>query len=106
MRKIDFTKDSGDGQTQWFIEVDGNHIGEITQEREDFASASSRARGTKVVGYAVTFDGGESKWFDANGDARAAFKAAKEYAAHVAQAASGQHDEIPVWMQGHPVELD
>jgi phage-related protein len=83
MSKIEYIKDSGDGQTQWLIEVNGNHIGEITQEREDYASASSRARGTKVVGYAVTFDNGETKWFNANGNARAAFKAAKEYAAQV-----------------------
>ena len=78
--RIEFTKDSGEGQTRWLIEADGNHVGEITQEREDFASATSRARGTKVVGYAVTFDGGESKWFDANGNARAAFKAAQAHA--------------------------
>lgn len=79
--RIEFTKDSGEGQTRWLIEADGNHVGEITQEREDFASATSRARGTKVVGYSVTFDSGASNWFNANGNARAAFNAAKEYAA-------------------------
>jgi phage-related protein len=78
--KIEFIKDSGDGVTQWLIEVNGQHIGEITQEREDFASATSRARGTKVVGYNVDLDSGTSRWFDANGNARNAFKTAKEYA--------------------------
>lgn len=83
MAKIQFIKDSGDGLTQWFIEADGLHIGEITQEREDFAGATSRARGTKVMGYGVSLDSGASKWFEANGNARAAFKAAKEYALQI-----------------------
>lgn len=80
MTKIEFIKDSGDGMTQWMIEADGNHIGDIIRECDDFASATSRARGTKVAGYTLTIEGSESIWFPANGNARAAFKAAKAFA--------------------------
>jgi len=87
MTKIEFTKYSSrkSGVTEWLIEVDGQHIGEIVKECEDFAHATSRARGTKVRGYSVTFDCGADRWFEANDNARAAFKAAKEYAKQYAK---------------------
>lgn len=80
MNKIEFIKDSGDGMTQWMIEVDGNHIGDIIRECDDFASATSRARGTKVAGYTLTIEGSESIWFPANGNARTALKWAQRAA--------------------------
>lgn len=89
MTKINFIKYGSrkTGVTEWLIEVDGQQIGEITKECEDFAHATSRARGTKVVGYSVDIDFGAcsrvDKRFEANGNARAAFKAAKEYAAKI-----------------------
>ena len=83
MSKIDFIKDSGDGMTQWMIEVDGNHIGDIIRACEDFASATSRARGKKVEGYTLAIDGSDSIWFPANGNARTALKWAKRAAVNM-----------------------
>lgn len=78
-----------DEQVEWLVCVDGVQVGEITQEREDFASASSRARGTKVAGYSVDIDREKvkgSKWFPVSNypSARAALAAAKEYAIRLA----------------------
>lgn len=89
MAKIEFIKYSSrkSGTTEWLIEVDGEQIGEITKECEDFAHATSRARGTKVIGYSVAIDSDgycrADKWFEANDNARAALKAAKHYAKQI-----------------------
>ncbi len=84
--QITFTKSEFDGACEWAIEVDGRDIGRIDRECEDYAHATSRARGTKVVGYSVGFDhtSDANGWFPANGNARQALAQAKAYAAKVA----------------------
>jgi hypothetical protein len=85
---IEIEKHESRDHREWLIHKDGHHIGEIVRELEDYASATSRARGTKVEGYSV--------WFDADGkyngyfpvarydNARAALSAAKAYAIRTA----------------------
>lgn len=82
--KIEIEKYVGE-ETEWLVFANGVQVGEITQEREDFASASSRARGTKVEGYSVDIDREKvkgSRWFPVCNypSARAALAAAKKYA--------------------------
>jgi hypothetical protein len=72
-----------EGEVIWDIVHNGESIGNITQSREDFASGSLRARGTKVCGYWISFDDNTvSVYVDThNGtvSARNAFANAKDY---------------------------
>lgn len=81
--QITMWKEQSKDYTAWHIEVNGVEFCEITKECPHFAHATSRARGTKVEGYCVSFDDRrETVWFDAAvcGTARRALKAAMNYA--------------------------
>jgi hypothetical protein len=66
---------------EWSIMVDGKWSGSIKGSREGMREAStSRACSMKIVGYWVEIVDGIDEWFPANASARAALKAAKNYA--------------------------
>lgn len=78
---IKFEKeDTGYGEdAEWSIMVDGRWSGSILGSREGIREAStSRACSMKIVGYSVDLVD-FTEWFPANGNARAALKAAKNF---------------------------
>jgi hypothetical protein len=81
--QINIWKDDSTSDHTWYIEVDGASFCEIVKECQDYAHATSRARGTKVEGYRVSFDDGrDAQYFDAANfkSARAALKSAMDFA--------------------------
>jgi ElaB/YqjD/DUF883 family membrane-anchored ribosome-binding protein len=84
---IKIEKEPGD-PTEWFVYANGMNVGTITQLLERFASATSRARGTKVEGYGVDIETDRvySEYFPVERylNARAALKAATDYAIRAA----------------------
>ena len=82
-KQITIWKEESTDYTSWHIEVNGVEFCEITKECQTYKHGTSRARGTKVEGYWVSFsDGLMSQWFDVLQfeTARAALKAAMDYA--------------------------
>ncbi len=82
-----WTKDAFDGECEWTLD-NGQFTATVTRECEDFASGSSRARGTKVTGYAIQVDANErgsdfkvrTAYVSASENARAALKQAMRLA--------------------------
>jgi hypothetical protein len=91
--KITITKEQGDYGTQWCVELGDSVFCDIEQQRERYAHATSRAAGTRVEGYWVTFaDGRQRAWFDANEckSARKALAAATSFALEEASKKGGR----------------
>ena len=82
-----WTKDEFDGDCEWTLD-NGQYTATVTRYCERFASATSRARGTKVEGYGIRVDANavdstedsRSAWVDAGENARAALKQAMRLA--------------------------
>jgi len=80
-------KDSYDGECEWTLD-NGRYTATVTRYCERFASATSRARGTKVEGYGIRVDpnaidsteDSRTAWVDAGENARAALKQAMRLA--------------------------
>ena len=80
---ITMWKEHSTDYTSWHVDVNGVEFCEITKECQTYKHGTSRARGTKVEGYRVSFDDGrDSVWFDATvfRTARRALKLAMTYA--------------------------
>jgi hypothetical protein len=80
-------KDSYDGDCEWTLD-NGTWTATVSRDCERFASATSRARGTKVIGYGICVDanaiGSKEEpriaYVDAGDNARAALKQAMRLA--------------------------